>query len=79
MHITVKLFSTLRSYYPAYDPERGVQLELPAGACLRDLLAHLQIPDFKAAVATCNGRIVRADDRLEDGSLVHLFQPVAGG
>jgi sulfur-carrier protein len=79
MQITVKLFSTLREYCPSYDPEHGVQLQLPAGACLRDLITQLQIPAAKAPVATCAGRIVRADDLLEEGSLVHLFQPVAGG
>jgi sulfur-carrier protein len=79
MQITVKLFSTLREYCPGYDPESGVLLQLPTGASLSDLIVQLQIPAGKAPVATCGGRIVRPEDVLQDGSLVHLFQPVAGG
>jgi sulfur carrier protein ThiS len=79
MRIKVKIFSTLRQCVPAYDPEQGLSVELPTGSRLEDLLAHLKIPGSKAAVASCNGRILKSADLLEPESLVHLFQPVAGG
>jgi aldehyde:ferredoxin oxidoreductase len=37
-----------------------------------------EIADQKPVV-TCNGRILKANDTLSDGSLVQIFQPVAGG
>ncbi len=79
MKIHVKLFSILRQYCPDYDPEKGVVVELPGQASAADLIAFFKIPEKKAPVLSCNGRILKATDLLEDGCLVHIFQPVAGG
>jgi len=79
MTIKVKLFSILRQYVPAYDPDAGVDVALEPHACVKDLIDHLKIPADKWPVVSCNGRILKSDDPLIDGSLLHIFQPVAGG
>ena len=79
MKINVKLFSILRQCVDDYDPDLGVDIELAPQAVVADLIRHLNIPDNQKPVVTCNGRILKANDTLSDGSLVQIFQPVAGG
>lgn len=79
MKVLVKLFSVLREYVPEYDPLKGVETELPRGATVADLLGHMGIPISKAPVVACNGRILKPADVLLEGSILHIFQPVAGG
>lgn len=79
MNVRVKLFSVLRDYVPGYDPQEGVEVELPRGATVADLLSNLGIPAAKAPVVSCNGRILKPADVLIEDSILHIFQPVAGG
>jgi sulfur carrier protein ThiS len=79
MKINVKLFSILRQRVDDYDPDRGVDIELAPHAVVADLIQHLNIPDDQKPVVTCNGRILKTTDILSDGSLLQIFQPVAGG
>ncbi len=79
MKINVKLFSILRQCVDDYDPDLGVDIELAPQAVVADLIRHLNIPADKKPVVSCSGRILKADDKLSDGSLVQIFQPVAGG
>lgn len=79
MKVKVKLFSILREYVDGYDPELGVAIELAPKAVVADLIRHLNIPADKKPVVSCDGRILQVNDELSDGSLLHIFQPVAGG
>ena len=79
MKLKVKLFSVLQEYAPNYDPEVGLDVELSPEARVSDLINFLKIPPDKAPVVTCDGRVMKADDPLNNGTVVHLFQPVAGG
>jgi sulfur carrier protein ThiS len=79
MTVKVKLFSMLRQYIPQYDPDLGVDLELSQPARVKYLIDLLHIPADKRPVVSCAGRILKADDLLSDGSVLHVFQPVAGG
>lgn len=79
MKVQVKLFSVLRDYVPEYDPQKGVEVELSPKATVADLLSQMGIPMSKAPVVTCNGRIIKSSDHLMEGSVLHIFQPVAGG
>ena len=79
MKINVKLFSILRQCVDGYDPDLGVDIELAPQAVVADLIQHLNIPTDHKPVVTCKGRILKAHDRLSDGSRVQIFQPVAGG
>jgi sulfur carrier protein ThiS len=79
MKIHVKLFSILRDCVEGYDPDLGVCIELAPRARVHDLIQKLDIPADAAPVVSCGGRILKVHDRLEDGSEVQIFQPVAGG
>jgi len=79
MKIRVKLFGTLSKRFPGYRFENGIEIEIPDGARARDLLAHLEISKSQSGVVSMEARILRAGDRLKDGAIVQVFQPVHGG
>lgn len=79
MKIRVKLFSVLRECVEDYDPQLGVEIELPPRARVDDLIQQLKIPHDKAPVVSCDGRILKSNDLLLDGGEINIFQPIAGG
>lgn len=79
MRIRVKLFGTLSQRYPGYQQAQGMEVEIPDGATAKDLLAHLEIPESQGVAVAVEGRILKADDRLECGAPVHVLQVLSGG
>ena len=79
MNITVKLFSVLRQHVDGYDPEHGIDIHLPPAVRVEDVIRYLDIPSEQFPVVSCEGRILKPADVLTDGSILHIFQPVAGG
>jgi sulfur carrier protein ThiS len=79
MRIRVKLFGTLRKGFPNHDSEQGLEVVIPDGASVEDLLAHLEIRGKRIGMVSVGGRVVRRDAILEDGELVRVFQPIFGG
>jgi sulfur carrier protein ThiS len=77
MKIKVRLFGTLGQRFPGYDFEQGMEVEIPSGAKIRDLLTHLGISE--SGVVAVDGLIMKGDEALEGGSSVHILQPVFGG
>ncbi len=79
MKIRVKLFGTLKKNVSDYDPVHGIEVEIPDGAKVADLLSHLEISKRNAPVVTLNHRVVKIEETLLDGSEVSLIQQVSGG
>jgi sulfur carrier protein ThiS len=79
MKVKVRLFGTLGQQFPGYDPAKGLEVEFPDGARVKDLLARLTISEVKGGVVAVDGKILHMEDPLKDGALVHLLQPVYGG
>jgi sulfur carrier protein ThiS len=73
------LYSVLQEQVADYDPALGLEVEMAADARVRDLIDHLEISMDKAPVVACDGRVLKPDAPLKNGSLLQLFQPVAGG
>jgi sulfur carrier protein ThiS len=79
MKMRVKLYGTLSKRFPDYQHSRGIEVEIPDGATVKDLLALLKIPESQGAVVALEGRILKADDTIRNGVPVNIFQPLAGG
>ena len=79
MKVKVKLFGTLRLHAPDYDPSQGLVVEIPDGATVKDLLAHLEILETRGAAVIASGRVLKADDKMQDGSSLDVFQSIQGG
>jgi molybdopterin synthase sulfur carrier subunit len=77
--VQVKLFATLRQRYPRLGIGEPMAVELPEGATVGQLLAHLQIPDEQAKIVFVNHVIRGRDHPLADGDEAGIFPPVGGG
>ena len=75
--IEVKLFNEFQQYKPG---ENNIfQLELNQGACVKDLLEKLKIPDTAEYIILANGRRTADNALLSDKNTIVVFSPVAGG
>jgi sulfur carrier protein ThiS len=79
MRIRVKLYGTLSQQFPQYRHSEGMEVEIPDGATVKDLLARLEISEKQGAVVAIEGRILKADDMMQGGAPVHVLQSLSGG
>jgi len=79
MKVRVILFGTLRQSFPDHDPLRGFVSEIPDGSKIEDLIRFLNLPASKLGMVAVDGRLVKAGHRLNNGSVVRIFQPIFGG
>ncbi|MBI4774766.1 MAG: MoaD/ThiS family protein [Deltaproteobacteria bacterium] len=79
MKVVVRLFGTLGQGFPGYKNEQGMDLELPEGASVKDLLAVLATPKSQKWMAVLDGRMLKADTLLKDTDRVHVVPAVFGG
>jgi sulfur carrier protein ThiS len=56
-----------------------MEVEIPDGATVKDLLARLEISEKQGAVVAIEGRILKADDMMQGGAPVHVLQSLSGG
>jgi sulfur carrier protein ThiS len=57
----------------------GIEVEIPDGATVRDLLAVLEISESEGAVAIAEGRILKTDEKIRHRVPVSILQAVGGG
>ena len=79
MKIRVDLYGTLSRKVPGYSPSQGLEVELPEGATVRDLLMLLKISKSDGAVVVTEGRIRKPDEILSGGARAQVVQTVYGG
>jgi len=77
--VTVHLHTTLQRRTPT-GALRRLQVTLPAGGTLGDLLARLEVdPQPEAVLLVVNGRQADAGQALAEGDEVHLIPALSGG
>jgi sulfur carrier protein ThiS len=79
MKVKVKLYGTLSQRFPGYQHSQGIEVDIPDGATVKDLLTLLEIPEARGAVVIAEGRILKADDKMQRGVLVNVLQSIYGG
>jgi sulfur carrier protein ThiS len=79
LKIRVKLFGTLGQNFPGYDSLNGMDVNIPDDARVKDLLAHLDIPNTRDYLVIMNKTIAKSTDKLIHGATLHIFQAMAGG
>ncbi len=84
MKITLKLFASLGVHLP---PEaranHRIDLDLPAGTTVLDVIRAQRLPEVLCAIVLVDGNWVARPDRatraLADGEVLAIWPPVAGG
>ncbi len=77
--VHAKLFATLRRHYPHLGIGEPMEVELPDGATVGQLVDHLRIPAGQVKVVFINSIIREKNHPLADGDEVGIFPPVGGG
>ena len=83
IRVEFKLFADLMRYLPADARQQSVRVEMPEGATLDALMQRYQVPPAQAHLVICNGIFIPPSERerycLQDGDVIALWPPVAGG
>jgi len=79
IRINVKVFATLRRFFPGYDTEKGIDVTLEEGATIEHLIQTLQLPPNEARVILINGLSKKMTDRITEGDQINIFAPMGGG
>ncbi len=79
MKIIAKLFGTLSHPVSGYKHSEGLEIDLPDGSTVADLLSNIGIDNNKSIAVTLNESVVKSNTPLKDGVLVHIVQCVYGG
>ena len=79
IRVNVRLFATLRRFFPDYDPEKGIEVKVDQGSTVKNLIQTLQLPENEARVILINGKSKNLTDVIADGDQVNLFTPIGGG
>ena len=79
MKVKVKLFGTLPQRYSDYDSTKGLEVEIPDGAQVKDLLACLEISASDGGLVAIDNLMVQHDHELKEGVAVRIFQRAFGG
>lgn len=79
MKLNVKLYGTLGRSFDEYDHSSGLEVSVPDGASIDDLLDHLRLAPERLGMIYMDGRRLDKGSLLEDGARVKIMQPIAGG
>ena len=79
MKIKVKLFGTLEQNFTGYDFLKGIEVNISDGASVKDLLAHLDIPETKGCFVCMNNCIATDETQLINDAKISVLQALAGG
>jgi len=79
MKVRVKLYGTYSQRFPGYRHSQGMEVDIPDGATVKDLLALLEISESQGAVVIAEGRILKADDKMQPGVPANVLQAIGGG
>lgn len=79
MKVRIQLFGVLGKKIPEFASAEGVDIELPDEANVRYLFDYLKIPEEWGVSVAVNGRLLKKNDIIMDGSQVRLIQAVHGG
>ena len=79
MQVRVRLLGTLSACFQGQYPPAGINIEIPAGATVADVVDAAGIPRERVALVTVNGLLAKADDRVPEHAVVKFMQPIIGG
>ncbi|HWR43846.1 MoaD/ThiS family protein [Sporomusa sp.] len=78
MALEIRLFATLRNYFPDH-PGGVLSVEATEAATIDQVIAKLNINPDEIKIIMVNGVQAQPGQALKDGDRVGLFPPVGGG
>lgn len=79
MMIRVKLIANFRDQLPPEAKNGMVELDVPQGTTVREVISRFDIPLDDTSVIVLNGLTVDMNTPLKEGDMVTAFSAIAGG
>lgn len=79
MKVKVRLHGTLGQDFPEYRSSEGMEVEIPNGATVKELLALLDFAELRGAAVIVDGRVLKEDTKMQANAFVDVFQSIQGG
>ncbi len=79
MKISVKLIATYRELLPPGTQGNKVEIEVPEGSTVSDVMAQFNVPQDETSVIVVNGLTIPLSTILVEGDDVTAFSAIAGG
>ena len=79
MKVEVQLYATLSQYLPKGAQNRRAVMEFADGITVRQVIDQLGIPTQHPNMVLVNGIHAQDDAPLQDGDVLSVFPPLAGG
>ena len=77
--VQLKLFATYRNYLPPGTAGSVVDVQVPVGTRVGDLLHQFGLPQNESRVILVNGLGVMEDQVLQENDVIAAFPAMAGG
>jgi sulfur carrier protein ThiS len=65
--------------FPEHDHLKGMEVDIPEGSLVKDLLDRLEIRFRRRVIVNIDGQVKKWNSRIEEGSFIDLFLPLGGG
>ncbi|MCP4143137.1 MAG: MoaD/ThiS family protein [Chloroflexi bacterium] len=79
MKISVKLIATYRELLPEGTQGNKIEIDVPEGTKVSDIMAQFDVPQDDSSVIVVNGLTVTLSTILVEGDEVSAFSAIAGG
>lgn len=81
MKVIVKLFSSLKKYLPPMSDGKICEINVKPGSKIIDVVKQIGIDPVRTKIFFLNGRKISIIEQieLEDGDIISIFPPMAGG
>ena len=83
MNITLKLYASLGTFLPPGSARNAIELDVPEGASIGEVLAQQNVPRENCHLILVNGTFTpptnAGSKQLTEGDTVAVWPPVAGG
>ena len=79
MKVEVRLFANLAKLLPPGSQNKRATVTVKKGATIADLFDKLKLPPKTTNVVMVNGVHRDKDAELDEGDVVSVFPPIAGG
>ena len=77
--MTVKLYGALGMDIVNSNPTKGIEVDLPNGSTISNLLARINIEDPEGVMVIKDQQIADPGALLVPGTIVKIFRMIAGG
>lgn len=79
LKLKVRLYGMLGRSFEGYDHLSGLDIRLPEGSTIHDLMAHLDMASKQVGMVVMDGKPVQAKTRIENNALIKILRPISGG